>query len=186
MGGFGLFTIRERLEYLGGSLAIESAPGQGSRFTLRVPFRSAVPAAAEPLASVPGPIVRPASPTAPGRKVRVLLVDDHAIVRQGFARLLNAEPDLEVVGEAADGKAAVELAGRLQPDVVTMDVNMPVLDGMEATRQIRAQCPGVRVIGLSMYASREHARAMLNAGAAAYLTKSGPAEELLAAIRDGR
>ena len=182
--GFGLLNIRERLELLGGRLDIASTPGQGSQFTLWAPLQPAgpgvpgVPAAPVPLAPVPR-----VAPPSERHKLRILLVDDHAMVRQGFARLLNAEPDLEIVGEAADGKAAVELAGQLQPDVVTMDVNLPVLDGIEATRQIRAQCPAVRVIGLSLFDSTEQARAMREAGAAAYVTKSGPVEELLTAIR---
>ncbi len=108
------------------------------------------------------------------------------MVRQAFARLLAAEPDLEIVGEAADGKAAVELALQLQPDVVTMDVGMPVLDGIEATRQIHAQCSHVRIIGLSMFENTEKSKAIREAGAAAYVTKSAPAEELLAAIRGNR
>ena len=121
----------------------------------------------------------------PGRgvKIRILLVDDHAVVRQAMARLLGAESDLEVVGEAADGKIGVDLTKQLQPDIVLMDINMPVLNGMEATQQIRAECPGVQVIGLSMFGAAEQADAMRNAGAVAYVSKAAPAEELLAVIR---
>jgi PAS domain S-box-containing protein len=183
-GGFGLLSVRERLEFSGGRLDIVSAPGQGSRFTLYVPVPAA-PAAlpAERPVSPPPPELRPARPAFATRKLRVLVADDHAVVRQGFVRLMRAEPDLEVVGEAADGKAAVELACRLRPDVVVMDVNMPVLDGIEATRQIRALCPEARVVGLSVFADEAHAQAMRDAGAAAYLPKSGSSDELLAAIR---
>ena len=182
--GFGLLSIRERLELLGGRLDIASTPGQGSQFTLWVPLQSAGREFPDSTAASvpPSPAPRVAPPAA-RRKLRILLVDDHAMVRKGFTRLLSFEPDLEVVGEAADGQAAVELAYQLQPDVVTIDVNLPVLDGIEATRQIRAQCPAVRVIGLSLFDRTEQARAMLEAGAAACVTKGGPVEELLTAIR---
>jgi DNA-binding NarL/FixJ family response regulator len=116
-------------------------------------------------------------------KIRVLVVDDHKVVRQGLSRLLAAEPDMEIVGEAADGKVAVELTRQLIPDVVLMDISMPVLNGIEATRVIHAECPAVRVIGLSMFEEAEQALAMQDAGAVAYLTKSGPAEALVIAIR---
>ena len=115
--------------------------------------------------------------------MRVLVVDDHAVVRQALARMLGQEPDIEIVGEASNGKIAVELTRQLLPDVVTMDISMPVMDGIKATRTIRAECPQVRVIGLSMYEEEEQALAMREAGAVAYLTKSGPLDALLAAIR---
>ena len=115
--------------------------------------------------------------------MRVLLVDDHAIVRQGLMRLLAAEPDLEVVGEAADGKLAVEMTKELWPDVVLMDISMPVMNGIEATRAIRTQCPSVQVIGLSMFTAAEQAQTLLDAGAVAYASKTDPPQHLLAAIR---
>ena len=182
-GGFGLFSTRQRLALLGGGLEIVSRPGQGSQFTLWGPLQMARPAGPSvPVAVAPAPAPQ-ALPSSPPASCAAFLVDNHVVVRQGFARLLSAEADLEVVGQAADGKEAIDLACRLLPDVVTMDVNMPVLDGIEATRQIRALCPAVRVIGLSMFESTEQARAMRDAGAAAYVTKTCPAEELLAAIR---
>jgi DNA-binding NarL/FixJ family response regulator len=106
-------------------------------------------------------------------------------VRQALARLLHAEADLEVVGEAGTGTGAVALVRQLAPDVVVMDIRMPTLDGIAATRLIHATCPTLRVIGLSMVADAEQAKAMQEAGAAVYLTKSAPVEELLAAIRAG-
>ncbi|HSB78844.1 MAG TPA: PAS domain S-box protein [Candidatus Methylomirabilis sp.] len=182
-GGFGLFSLRERLELLGGRLEIESAPGKGSRFTLLAPMEAA--AAPETLAA---PLLsqrrQPAGRVVSGRKrTRVLVVDDHVIVRQGLVRLLNAEPDLEVVGEASDGHEAVELTGQLRPDVVVMDVGLRKQNGVEATRAIHAGCPEVQVIGLSMYEEAEKGPAMREAGAANYLSKLGPSEALLAAIR---
>jgi CheY-like chemotaxis protein len=117
------------------------------------------------------------------RKIRVLLVDDHSVVRQALAHLLNEAADIEVVGEAPDGQTAIDLARELVPDVVTMDISMPGMNGIEATRRIHAEFPAVRVIGLSMFSEDERAEEMHRAGAAAYLTKSGPADALLAAIR---
>ena len=113
----------------------------------------------------------------------MLLADDHEIVRQGLVGILQIEPDIEVVGEAADGEDAVELARKLQPDVVIMDVTMPRMTGIEATQLIRRELPKTRVIGLSMHAESDMAEAMRAAGAFAYLTKGGPSEDLIAAIR---
>ena len=182
-GGFGLLGIRERLGLLGGHLEIESRPGQGSRFRLVAPLR---PVAEET------PIVRPlaipaAAPSgvAVGRRTRVLVVDDDALVRRGFAALLTREPDLEVVGEAADGKMAIELTRNLAPDVILMDISMAVMNGIEATRAIHAEFPAARVIGLSVLDAAGQSDAMRAAGAMAYLNKSDSAETLLAAIRGG-
>jgi len=116
----------------------------------------------------------------------VLIVDDHRIVREGLRELLESEDDLDVVGEAADGRQAVALARRLAPDVVVMDVNLPELDGMEATRRILAERPDTRVVALSMHTDGSVARNMRNAGASAYLAKGVPTEDLIAAIRNCR
>ena len=112
----------------------------------------------------------------------MLLADDHAVTRQGIRQLLGLEPDIQVVGEAADGEAAVEMAGRLLPDVILMDSSMPKLDGVEATRVIRRNHPDIRVIGLSMFEEAERAQAMREAGAADYLSKSGRSADLIAAV----
>lgn len=118
-----------------------------------------------------------------GRRLRVMLVDDHRIVRQGLAGLLRVEDDLEVVGEASDGQMAIDLADRLRPDVVLMDISMPRVNGIEATRRIAARHPDIRIVGLSMHEQADMARAMHDAGAAAYVPKDGPTEALLDAIR---
>ena len=115
--------------------------------------------------------------------IRVLLADDHAVMREGLVRLLEQELDIHVIGEAADGQEAVDLAGQLLADVVLMDLNMPRLNGIDATRALHARMPNVRIIGLSMYEEADQAQAMIQAGAACYCTKSCPASELLAAIR---
>jgi len=115
--------------------------------------------------------------------LRILLVDDHQIVRQGLRTLLEKEPDMEVVAEAEDGRAAVRLAREVSPQVVIMDVAMPDLNGIEATRQIVAESPGIKVIALSMHADRRFVANMLKAGASGYLLKDAAFEELAQAIR---
>ncbi len=117
------------------------------------------------------------------RKIRVLLADDHQVVRDGLTRLLQGRLDIEVVGQAIDGMQAVEMALRLEPDVVLMDVNMPRLNGIEATRYIRSRLPGVRIVGLSAMAEEDIAAAMTFAGAADYLPKSAPLVVLISTIR---
>ena len=116
---------------------------------------------------------------------RVLVVDDQALLRTAFSSLIDAEDDLEVVGQAADGREAVQIAARLRPDVVVMDVRMPVMDGIEATRQVTAgQGAGVpRVLILTTFDLDEYVFEALRAGASGFALKSRPLEELLTAIR---
>jgi signal transduction histidine kinase/ActR/RegA family two-component response regulator len=183
-GGFGLIALRERLAAIGGQLEIESAAGRGTISTIRVPaqleksseFQEPVPAAAS------SPVTAGPSPTT-SCSCRVLVADDHAIVRQGITRLLRESPGMDVIGEAEDGRQAIELAKSLRPNVVVMDVKMPRINGIDATRIIRRELPGVRIIGLSMYDSSEAGLAMREAGAAAFLAKEAPLEDLLAAIQ---
>ncbi len=188
-GGLGLISVRERLDFLGGHLEIESEPGRGSRFTLLVPIEEveappAVPSKQEAKASGWRSDTEAHRSVARGdRRTRVLLADDHEVVREGLARLLKEEPDMEVVGEAADGQAAMDLTRQLLPDVVIMDINMPGMDGIEAARGIHAEFPDVKIIGLSMFEKLERGAAMREAGAVDYLTKSGPPDALIVAIR---
>jgi DNA-binding NarL/FixJ family response regulator len=115
--------------------------------------------------------------------IRVLLADDHTLVREGIRLCLEAMGDIEVVGEASDGREAVEKALELSPDVVLMDVSMPGLSGIDATEQIRRARPASRVIGLSMYDAEEYVTRLLKAGASGYVLKRSAATELAAAVR---
>jgi len=115
--------------------------------------------------------------------IRILIADDHAFVREGTRRILEQETDLEVVAEAGDGDEAVKLACDLKPDVVLVDVAMPVLDGVEATRRIKAQCPAVAVLVLSAYDDDQFIFGLLEAGAAGYMLKNVRGQEIVEAIR---
>jgi DNA-binding NarL/FixJ family response regulator len=119
-------------------------------------------------------------------KIRVLLADDHTLVREGLRALLKAEPDIAVVGEAETGRQALELARNLQPNVVVMDISMPELNGLEATRQITRETPGVRVLILSSYDNDEYVHQLTEAGAAGYLLKYTAAADLVKAVHEVR
>jgi DNA-binding NarL/FixJ family response regulator len=116
-------------------------------------------------------------------KIRILLADDHTILRDGIRSLLEDEPDMEVIGEAEDGHSAVKMTGQLAPDVVVMDIAMPLLNGLEATRQIKRNNPQVRVLVLTMHENEEYIRQVLATGAMGYILKDAAARELLGAIR---
>jgi len=118
------------------------------------------------------------------RKISVLLVDDHTVVRQGLRALLAAEEDMEVRGEAENGRQAVVLAKKLLPDVIVMDVAMPLLNGLEATRQIMKALPNAKVLVLTSYGDDDCVAQMMDAGAAGYLIKQTAANDLLKAIRE--
>jgi two-component system response regulator NreC len=114
--------------------------------------------------------------------IRILLADDHTIVLQGLSRFLREQADMEVVGQAKDGLTTVELARKLAPDVVIMDISMPGLSGIEATRQIHEERSDTRIIGLSMHAAKRYVQEMYKAGACGYLLKDCDFEELITAI----
>jgi CheY-like chemotaxis protein/anti-sigma regulatory factor (Ser/Thr protein kinase) len=206
---FGLFSIGERMRALGGTFDFKSIPGKGTVATLTVPTTSSEPGVAS--SELPKTMVgAPPSPNdshpvrserrshiselpshsalstqrsaLPAAHIRVLLVDDHALVRNGLSSVLRYHTELQVVGEAADGQEAVALAAALKPDVVIMDVNMPRMDGVEASKRIKRELPATVVIGLSMHEGGNHESAMRESGAAAYLTKDSAAERLIETI----
>ena len=189
---FGLFSIRERMRALGGSFEIESLPGRGTTATLVLPVAEAQARGARqeagghvqdgtasvishPLAPRPGPLA--------STRIRVLLVDDHAMVRQGLRTVLDGYTDLEVVGEAWNGEEAVAAVELHRPALVVMDINMPKKNGIEATADIKSRYPHIHVIGLSVNAGGENQAAMLQAGAALLLTKEAAVDQLYEAIK---
>lgn len=185
--GFGLFSIRERLTALGGTFQIESNPGTGAKLILTLPLKGEeTPREPTEIAPVTdAPFVRPPASAEKSHAVRVLIVDDHSIVRKGLVSLLDREADIEVVGEAADGLEALARTDELQPAVVMMDIDMPRMNGIEATRRIKQKYPEIAVIGLSFYEEQHKMDEMRQAGASAYLRKGGDVEVLLATVRQG-
>ena len=117
-------------------------------------------------------------------KIQVLLVDDHAMVRQGLRVLLESEPDIVIAGEAETGRQAVQLAATLHPDVIVMDVTMPNLNGLEATRQIMKEMPDSKILVLSAYSDHEYVQQLTEAGAAGYLLKQAASGSLIKAVRE--
>jgi DNA-binding NarL/FixJ family response regulator len=121
--------------------------------------------------------------------IRILLADDHAIVRDGLARSLQQHENIEVIGQARDGLTTIELVRELSPDLVIMDIGMPDLNGIEATRRILRECPDVKIVGLSMYSGKKFVTEMFKAGASGYLPKDCQFDELvdaIAAVMDGK
>lgn len=199
--GFGLFSIRERVLALGGRFELQSHPGQGTQATLITPLTTTTKdavgkdhgASADVRSDTPPPptfdaerVVHPlrTPSTAPSRPpIRVLIADDHAMVRQGLCGLLASFADIDIVGEAAQGQEAVAMALRLQPDVILMDVNMPVMDGIDATRRIIESLPTTTIIGLSVQTVGHIETAMKKAGAVAFLNKEAAVEDLYKTIQ---
>lgn len=116
-------------------------------------------------------------------KLRILLADDHVVVREGLKVLVNAQPDMVVIGEAADGRIAVQKAKELRPDVVVMDMSMPQLNGARATEQLKEACPHIKVLALSVHEDRSYWQQFLEAGASGYVLKRAAAADLIQAIR---
>ncbi|MDZ7680463.1 MAG: response regulator [Fodinibius sp.] len=176
---FGLYHVQERMVALGGSIDIASEPGKGTEVTLRVPLIEE-----EELESTTDR-EEPISPTSEltKEKIRVLLVDDHKMMREGLSKIVDAEEDMKVIGEASDGKEAVELARETNPDVIIMDVNLPKMNGIEATKKIKSILPAARIIGISVHDSVDVIQDMRNAGATAYLKKDEAYETLCETIR---
>lgn len=187
--GLGLLTIKERASYIGGDFTIESAPGKGGCFTLTVPS-AAVNGGEEYSLDIsfveePKP-ARSYAAVSIADETRVLFVDDHKVMRQGLIQLVKGQPAIQVAGEASNGRGALEQARSLQPDVIVMDIFMPEMDGIEATRHIKSEMPHVRVIGLTIHDDAQLTEAMLQAGADVTLSKTASTAELLKAIYGSR
>lgn len=187
---FGLFSIRERMITLGGTFEIESLPDQGTTARLIVPFALKLEKGSTPPRDSDGqyidqptsnqslPEAGDLSKISTKNQIRILIVDDHVMVREGLRKMLESHEDLELVGEAGNGEEAIDLVERLQPTLVIMDVNMPQLNGIEATSRIKANHPDIIIIGLSVNAGGENQRAMLKAGAVALLPKEAAVADL--------
>ena len=189
---FGLFSIRERMEAIDGWMELESGADAGTTVTLGVTVGAGRPeiavgaGASDLTAPLPpqtdGNATLNAQPAALPRPVRVLLVDDHAMVRQGLRSILDGYPNLDIIAEAGDGEEAITLARLLKPDLIVMDVNMPRLDGIEATKRIREELPNTFIVGLSVNEAEHIVKSMRAAGASAFLTKESAADHLYETI----
>lgn len=175
---FGLLSIQERMEAMGGWLHIQSAPTQGTTITLGLPLTHSLNVESIQVANTmcTAPCVTRTHATS--RMIRVLLVDDHPMVRQGLRMILGGYDDVIVVVEASNGLEAVSAAADLTPDVILMDINMPVMDGIEATRQIKSMQPSTIVVGLSFNLSSPVQEAVIRAGASIFLSKEVAGEQL--------
>jgi PAS domain S-box-containing protein len=187
-GGFGLFSLRERLELLGGRLEVTSAAHKGASIKVVIPLHPdalgndrsgshAVKPFTKRLTSGEGVSERA------GLQIRVLLADDHRMMREGLSSVINAQPDMMVVGEASDGMAAIELAKTLRPSVILMDINMPQLNGIEATKKIKTEWPEIQVVGLTFLKEDKMRKLMNEAGACAFLSKGESFDTLSSTIR---
>lgn len=197
---FGLFSIRERMKAMGGSFDLQSAPGEGTTAILSLPIAMQTEDAGmksksgektighQPSHSGSSADRRILTSQSSAREkhapIRLLLVDDQPLMREGLRSIVSAYNHLEVIGEAGDGLAAVDLVQELHPDVVVMDINMPKMDGVEATRRIKASEPDIVIIGLSVLSSPDTGPRMKAAGAAAYLTKESAGDALCQAIEE--
>jgi PAS domain S-box-containing protein len=182
--GLGLFSIQERLALLGGHLDIQSAPGKGSRFTLtlaRTGLSRLATYGTESQSRDTGQQGKLGHELTSRmwNSLRILIADDHPVVRAGLRELLHEHTELQVVGEAANGLEAISQAMALQPDVIVMDVSMPQMNGIQATRAIHSTLPNIQIVGLSTYSDETTERAILDAGAHAYFAKTETTHRLV-------
>lgn len=182
-GHFGLFSIRERLSLLKGTLTLESVPAKGTHCTLIMPLTE-TEGLEEPEKNYF--VKSPSKPTQAERKgkIRILVADDHDLVRKGYAALFKNEPDIQIVGHAENGQKAIEMALDLIPDIILMDVDMPGKNGIEATRTIQTVLPEVRIIGISVHDNQAIMDAMIEAGAIDFINKNCSAEEIFKAVKN--
>ena len=179
--GWGLFSIRERLTLLGGRFDVESSVGQGTRLRLIAPRGTAHGVAVQDPVNerAIGPAIGAAISHAATHALRILIVDDHSAVREVFRDILEERAELRVVGGASSGVEAITQAHALRPDVILMDVSMPEMDGIEATRRLRAELPFITVLGLSMHPRTHNLHAIEQAGAAGFFTKGVDTQRLI-------
>lgn len=185
----GLRNIRKKLNLMNGQLKVDSEPGRGSHFILSVPIDENRSTTGEATHKAPDKKnnrtekrIDPTSSKSPGQ-IKVLVVDDHQVMRNGLVKLLSQESDIKIVGEASNGLEAVDFVHSFQPQAIIMDVSLPKMDGIEATRLIHQEFPDIKIIGLSMHEESEYSLKMKEAGAVDLLNKGGPAEKLFEAIR---
>ncbi len=193
-GGFGLFSVIERLRIIGGDVKIESGIGRGTKIGITVPLavtENSIEITADTVtmdaAAAEALLHRAAKSREKSERrgegpIRILLADDHDLVREAIASVLDDQSGLEVVGEAVDGQSAISMAHEFDPDVILMDVTMPGIGGIEATRRIARELPHIRILGLSVHKDKEISDEMIRAGAERFLSKDCSSEELLAAI----
>ncbi|MEX0608387.1 MAG: response regulator [Balneolaceae bacterium] len=184
----GLRNIREKMELMNGRLEIDSEPGRGSHFTLVVPIDEDEKTIPENVKRVPDKKSARVETSyeengSTSGIIKVLVVDDHQVMRNGLVRLLNKEADINIIGEASNGVEAIDFVHNQQPDVIIMDITMPEMDGIEATRLIHQDYKDIRIIGLSMHEESEYSDLIKQAGAVDMLSKGGPSEMLFDAIR---
>lgn len=178
-GHFGLSNLRERAVLMGGEMQIESQIGKGTQVYIRIPYKVSLTELPE---EIPAFAITDTEKAGKPNRIRLLAVDDHKLFRQGLLHVLSSDPEIEVIGEAKSGIEAINLSKSLRPDIVLMDINIPDVNGIEATRQICSHPFPPRVIGLSFHDENEIVQAMRNAGACAYINKASAAEELLSTI----
>ena len=198
---FGLFSLKERMATMGGRVSIDSALNRGTKVSLIMPYRPVQPRDENTEHSVPNAessspclesttaLIHPKlgvqdSALHEKPRIRVLLADDHAIVRQGLRSILESYPDIDIIGEVADGKESLDSVERVQPSVVVMDLNMPRMNGIDATAIIKSRYPEIIVLGLSVNAGDDNQAAMIQAGASALLPKEAAVDQLYEMIHD--
>ncbi len=182
--GIGLFSIRERLKLLRAEFDIISRVGHGTRIEIKIPMPPIAPSEENTKTENLSPQASPNTNKAGNKIITILLADDHKLVREGIANILKMNPLFHVVAHAENGLQAREKAAAFLPDVIIMDINMPHMNGIEATRLIKRDFPQIQIIGLSVQDEYEIAFAMKKAGALTLLNKAGDAEELIQTILD--
>lgn len=188
-GGFGLFSLRERLELLGGLLEVTSSSQKGASVKVMIPLHPDAAGLDGWGSHAEKSLLRGFSAGAgasgsAAAQIRVLLADDHRMMREGLSSVINAQPDMLVVGEASDGQTAIELAKTLRPSVILMDINMPQVNGIEATKKIKTEWPEIQIVGLTFLKEDKMRKLMNEAGACAFLSKGESFDALSSTIRE--